>query len=153
MFGRKKENEHKGKIQMKPLNYPSKVIVVWADAISGNIEFLNVLLKSEYKELGLFVHALHNQDDARDWLMKNGYPHLLALINGVEGKTDALHWLKQNKLMTLYHMALAGDGDEDSFKWLIKNEMKDMAMVAKRIEFLKDQIEANNNDVHTISVH
>lgn len=151
MFWRKKKKEKvEGKLEVKPLNYPSKVIAVWAEAISGNKELLKVLLKSEYKELGLFVYALNNKDDARLWLMKNGYPHLMAMINGVEGKKDALNWLKQNKFELLFHMAKAGDGDEDSFKWLL-NVDKDMAMVAKKIEFVKDQIEQDNNDVHRIS--
>ncbi|MGV6861291.1 MAG: hypothetical protein ACWA41_05940 [Putridiphycobacter sp.] len=151
MFWRKKnKNKVEGKVELKPLNYPTKVVAAWAEAISGNKEILEVLLKSEFKELGLFVYALHNKDDARMWLMKNGYPHLMAMINGVEGKKDALHWLKQNKMETLYHMAKAGDGDEDAFNWLLEVD-KDMAMIAKKIEFVKDEIEADNNDVHRIS--
>jgi hypothetical protein len=151
MFWRKKKKEKvEGKLEVKPLNYPAKVIAVWAEAISGNKELLEVLLKSEYKELGIFVYALNNKDDARLWLMKNGYPHLMAMINGIEGKKDALNWLKQNKFELLFHMAKAGDGDEDSFKWLL-NVDKDMAMVTKKIEFVKDQIELDNNDVHRIS--
>ena len=50
----------------------------------------------------------------------------------------------------LFHMAKAGDGDQESFNWLL-NKDKEMAMVAKKIEFVKDQIEADNNDVHKIS--
>jgi len=148
----KKEKKEKieGKLKVKPLNYPAKVIMVWAEAISGDKKLLEVLMKSEYKELGIFVYALNNKDDARVWLMKNGYPHLMALINGVEGNTNALNWLKQNKFELLYHIAKTGDGDEDSFKWLLQVD-KEMAMIAKKIEFIKDQIELDNNDVHKIS--
>ena len=74
----------------------------------------------------------------------------MAMINGVEGKKDALNWLKQNKFEMLFHMAKAGDGDQESFRWLL-NKDKEMAMVAKKIEFVKDQIELDNNDVHRIS--
>ena len=152
MFKKKVTKNITGVIPMKPLNYPIKVLAVWGEAISGDRKFLNVLLKSEYKELGLFVHAMHNQDHARKWLMENGFPHLMALLNGVERKKDAIHWLKYNKLTTLYHMALCADGETDSFEWLIHNNQKEMAMIAKKIEFVKNEIEDNNSDPHKISV-
>lgn len=138
--------------KIKSLNYPMKVIMVWGEAISGNKELLDVLLKSEYKELGLFVYAMHNQDSARNWLMKNGFAHLLAMLNGVERKKDALLWLKAHKFTTLYHMALCGDSEEESFKWLIDNNKKEMAMIAKKIEFVKNEIADNNADPHRITM-
>ena len=42
--------------------YPIKVLVAWGEAISGNGEFRDWLLGNGYPELGLFVHALHNQE-------------------------------------------------------------------------------------------
>jgi hypothetical protein len=152
MFKKKITKSPEGLTKIKKLNYPLKVIAVWGEAISGKQDYLDVLLKSEYKELGLFVHAMHNQDRARKWLMENGFPHLLALLNAVEGKKDAQLWLKSHNFSTLYHMALCGDGDEESFKWLISNEKKEMAMIAKKIEFVKNEIEDRNNDVHTVNV-
>jgi hypothetical protein len=152
MFKKKVTKNKTGITSMKPLNYPIKVLAVWGEAISGDMKCLDVLLKSEYKELGLFVHAMHNQDDARQWLMENGYPHLMALLNATERKKDALHWLKFHKLTTLYHMALCGDGENDSFDWLMSNDQKEMAMIAKKIEFVKNEIEDNNSDPHRISV-
>ena len=122
-----------GLTEIKPLDYPTKVILVWGEAISGKQEYLDVLLKSEYKELGLFVYAMHNQDAARNWLMKNGFPHLLAMLNAIEQKKDAILWLKAHKFTTLYHMAMCADGDKDSFAWLISNGKKDMAMIAKKL--------------------
>lgn len=151
-LNRKNSNNNEGVTKIKPLNYPVKVLAVWGEAISGKKEFLEVLLKSEFKELGLFVHAMHNQDSARIWLMNNGFPHLLALLNAVERKKDARIWLKAHNFTTLYHMALCGDGDEDSFKWLIEHDQKEMAMIAKKIEFVKNEIEDNNSDPHRISV-
>ena len=151
MFKRKVTESKSGQIKMKSLNYPIKVIAVWGEAISGEKKFLDVLLKSEYKELGLFVHAMHNQDKARRWLMENGFPHLLALLNAIERKKDALMWLKAHKLTILYHMALCGDSEEESFNWLINNGHKEMAMIAKKIEFVKNEIEDNNADPHRIT--
>ena len=152
MFKKKVTKSPEGITKIKSLDYPVKVIAVWGEAISGEKKFLDVLLKSEYKELGLFVHAMHNQDDARQWLMENGFPHLLALLNAIECKKDALMWLKAHKFTTLYHMALCGDGEDESFEWLIKNGHKEMAMIAKKIEFVKNEIEDNNSDPHRVSV-
>jgi len=152
LFKKKITKPKTGLTKIKPLDYPAKVILVWGEAISGKREHLDVLLKSEYKELGLFVHAMHNQDGARAWLMENGFPHLVAMLNAVEQKKDARLWLKAHKFTTLYHMAMCADGDKGSFTWLISNDKKDMAMIAKKIEFVKNYIEEGNNDIHSISI-
>jgi len=149
---RKITKSKEGLTKIKSLDYPNKVILVWGEAISGKKEYLDVLLKSDYKELGIFVHAMHNQDDARKWLMENGYPHLLAMLNAIERKKDAQLWLKAHKFTTLFHMALCADGDKGSFAWLISNQKKEMAMIAKKIEFVKNDIEDSNNDIHSIHV-
>ena len=63
--------------------YPIKVLVAWGEAISGNEAFRNWLLGNGYPELGLFVHALHNQDEARNWLLNEGFPELMALVGAL----------------------------------------------------------------------
>jgi len=152
MFKKKVTKSPDGVKKIKSLDYPAKVIAVWGEAISGKQKYLDVLLKSEYKELGLFVHAMHNQDSARKWLMENGYPHLLAMLNAIERKKDAIMWLKAHKFTVLYHMALCGDSEDESFEWLIQNGYKEMAMIAKKIEFVKNEIEDNNSDPHRITM-
>ncbi len=136
--------------KLKPLKYPAKILVGWAEAIAGNTDLRDWFLSSnDYKELGVSVHALLLKDDARDWLMKNGYAHLMAMINGAEGNEDAIRWLDKANFQVLKHVALAGDRDEDSFKWLMKNNHIEFAMVAEKIRVLKDQIEDTHNDVHS----
>lgn len=136
---------------LKGLQYPDKILLAWGEAISGNIKIRDWLTQNGYAELGVFCFALRNKDDAREWLMNNGYQHLFALINGVERNKNALMWLKVHQFTVLYHMALAGDGDENSFNWLKQNNLKLLALIAKKIEFVKDQIEEDNNDPHRIS--
>lgn len=136
---------------IKPLQYPAKIMLAWAEAIEGNKEIRDWLIQNGYKELGLFCFALRNKDDAREWLMENGYAHLMAMVNAIEGNEVALEWLKQYKFTILQHMALAGDGDEKAFKWLVKHGHKDFAMIAKKIQMVKDQIQRDNDDVHRIS--
>ena len=151
MFGKKKQHQLEGKVELQPLNFPPKVIHVWSKAIEGDKVCLEILLKSEYKPLGLFVYALHLKDDAREWLLYNGYAHLMAMINGVEGNKDAINWLAKHQFHILMHMALSADGEVKSFEWLINNGHKDFALMSKKIEHVKDQIEMDHNDVHKIS--
>ena len=152
MFGKKKQPKKiEGKVKLQPLDFPAKVIHVWSKAIEGDKKCLEILLKSEYKPLGLFVYALHLKDDAREWLLHNGYAHLMAMINGVEGNKEAIHWLAKNNFHILMHMALSADGEKESFEWLIKNGQNDFALMSKKIEHIKDQIELDHNDVHKIS--
>jgi hypothetical protein len=136
---------------VKPLDYPPKILVAWGEAITGNTRFRDWLIMNGYRELGLFVFAMHNKDDARMWLMKNGYPHLMAMLNGIERNKNALIWLKKHGYDILFHMALAGDGDEAAYQWLLANNHAAYAMIAKKIEYIKDQIEDDNNDPHHIS--
>ncbi len=153
-FKRKKKKDSNQEIstlvQLKPLNYPPKILIGWAEAIGGNTDLRDWFLASEdYKELGMSVHALLLKNDARDWLMKNGYAHLMAMINGAEGNQDAIHWLNKSNFQILKHVALAGDRQEASLQWLIDHKQVEFAMIAERIRVLKDQIEDTHNDVHT----
>lgn len=131
----------------KGLDYPPKVLIAWGESISGNQKITEFLMK-HFPELGLFHYALRNETRARNWLMQNKQPHLMALINGIEGKKDALDWLKKNGYELLFHMALIGDGDNEAFEKLVKTDLKFFALLAKKMEHVKDQIEARNNDPH-----
>ncbi|MFZ6052771.1 hypothetical protein [Halocola ammonii] len=133
------------------LEYPQKIIIAWGEAIDGNAEIKNWLIQNGYMELGIFVHALYNQDEARDWLLKNEHPHLLALINAAEGNPNARNWLKKYKLDVLEKMALAADNDDAALDWLFDNNFRDMAVVAGKMRFVKNQIESDNSDMHRIN--
>lgn len=151
MFWKRKKEEFKveGAVKLKPLKYHPKILLGWAEAIGGNKDLLDWFMASpDFKELGVFVYALHLKEDARQWLIKNGYAHLMAMINAVERNKTALQWLEKNNFTVLKHVALSGDGNEESFEWLKKNGHPEFAMISKKIEQVKDDIEANHNDVH-----
>ena len=126
--------------------YPEKIIIAWGEAISGNFEIRDWLMKNSYPELGLFCHALYFDKSASYWLMKNA-PHLLATIKGVEGKKDAIHWLEINGFKLLAKVAKAADNDKEQMRWLMLND-KLFGVLAQRIKLVKDDIEEANNDVH-----
>ena len=125
--------------------YPEKILLAWGEAIGGNAEIRDWLLKEGYPELGLFCFALYFDKKASNWLLKNT-PHLLALIKATEGKKDARMWLKA-KFPVLYQVALAADGEVSEMEHLLKTDRL-MAGIAQKIKFTKDLIEEANNDVH-----
>lgn len=136
---------------LKDLTYPPKILLAWAEAIGGNTQIRDWLMDNNYKELAIFTYAVRNKDDARNWLMDNGYAHLMAMINAVERNSVALAWLKRFNFTILENMALSADGDEKAHEWLIQNGHKEFAYISKKIEYVKNEIEDNNNDPHRIS--
>tara|TARA_Y100000389_G_C17181356_1_gene374120 strand:+ start:126 stop:566 length:441 start_codon:yes stop_codon:yes gene_type:complete len=138
------------KIILKQLEYPSKVLVAWREAIGGNVEFRDFLIRSPYKELGIFCFAILNDKKSRKWLLDNNYGHLLATIEGIEGKDSALVFLKENGFDILFHFARSADSWKDSQIWLQKND-KLLYAISLKIEFIKDEIELNNEDPHKLN--
>lgn len=131
--------------------YPKKIIVAWAEAIGGNAVIRDWLISNGYPELGLFVFAVHNKDEARNWLLNNGFPELMALVNAAEGNAQARLWLRNNGFDILEKMALTADNSDEAFAWLMRHELQDMAMVAQKMRVVKNEIERRNNDLHMIS--
>jgi hypothetical protein len=134
---------------LKSIEYPSMVVLAWAKAVEGDEDLQNWLKDNGYPELFFTVHAIYLQDIARTWLMQNGYAHLMAMINAAEGNEKARKWLIAQNFNTLYHIALAIDHENDSWLWLAKNASKDLIILARSIQFIKDKIEENHNDPHT----
>ncbi|MEO0403897.1 MAG: hypothetical protein AAF193_03405 [Bacteroidota bacterium] len=133
------------------MQYPVKIILAWGEAISGNEEIRDWLIKNGYPELGLFSYALRNKQDARDWLMENKFPHLMALINATEGLAEARKWLQQHQFQLLLLIALSADNDDNALEELKKLPQKEWAMIALKIRAIKNRIESENNDIHKIS--
>ncbi|MBL6593614.1 MAG: hypothetical protein ISQ99_00355 [Flavobacteriales bacterium] len=138
------------KIVLKQLEYPSKVLVAWREAIGGNVEFRDFLIRSPYKELGIFCFAILNDKKSRKWLLDNNYGHLLATIEGIEGKDSALVFLKKNGFDLLFHFARSADSWKDSQIWLQKKD-KLLYAISLKIEYVKDEIELRNQDPHKLN--
>jgi hypothetical protein len=138
------------KIILKQLEYPSKVLIAWREAIGGNVEFRDFLIRSPYKELGIFCFAILNDKKSRKWLLDNNYGHLLATIEGIEGKDSALVFLKKNGFDLLFHFARSADSWKDSQIWLQKKD-KLLYAISLKIEYVKDEIELRNQDPHKLN--
>jgi len=146
---RKYSTEDLTKAEVKPIDYPAKIILAWGKAIQGNDDILFWLKDNGYPELVMATYAIYLKEDARVWLQKNGYPHLMAMINAAEGNESAQKWLLTHNYELLYHIAMAVEAEKDSFDWLGKNAPVDIFLLAKSIKIVKDKIEENHNDIHT----
>ncbi len=131
-------------------DYPVKILVAWGEAITGNIKIRDWLMKNGYTELALFTYALRNNDEAKLWLIKNNFQHLTALVNGIEGNKQALRWLEEYDFNLLKKMAIAADNDTRAMEDLMRSD-KLLAMLAMKMEAVKDEIERDNNDAHKIN--
>ncbi len=132
-------------------SYPAKVLLAWGEAIEGNQKIREWLAQNGYLELSMFTYALRLKSDAMKWLFDNGFPHLAAVVSGAEGKSAAIEWLNKYQWDVLAKVAMLGDGDEQAFKWLVSNGHQEMAIVGRKIEQVKDEIERDHNDAHKIS--
>lgn len=150
-FNRKKQikAEDIQKVNIKPINYPAKIILAWAKAIEGNDDILLWLKDNGYPELVMATYAIYLKDEARDWLNANGYPHIMAMIHAAEGNEGAQRWLLRNDFEILYHIAMAVEDEPESFAWLGKNTTPDIFLLARTIKTVKDKIEENHNDIHS----
>lgn len=147
----KKEELQKPKVKLMPINYSNMVILAWAKAIDGDLELQKWLKENGYEELVHAAYAIRLKDESRDWLMDNGYAHLMAMINGCEGNVNAQNWLLEYGLNNLYHVARAVDHEKDSWKWLVMKKRTQLAILAKCIQKVKDDIEERHNDIHSMN--
>ena len=131
--------------------YPVKVLVAWGEAISGNRELRDWLLGNGFPELGLFVHAMHNQQSAREWLQQEGFPELMALCCGTEGDARAVQWLLNHGHITLANMARAADNDDDAMRILMEEPDRIWATLALKMRSIKNGIEDRHNDWHSFN--
>lgn len=131
--------------------YPVKVLVAWGEAISGNRELRDWLLGNGFPELGLFVHAMHNQQSARKWLQQEGFPELMALCCGTEGDARAVQWLLNHGHITLANMARAADNDDDAMRILMEEPDRIWATLALKMRSIKNGIEERHNDWHSFN--
>ncbi len=135
---------------LRATEYPIKILVAWGEAIDGRKNIRDWLAKNGYPELAVFCFALKNETSAQDWLVKNGYPQFVALIKAIEGQKEAQDWLFKYKFHTLVHIAAAADGNVDSQRFLLNTD-KVYAALANKMGRIKDDIDWNNNSIHTIN--
>ena len=126
------------------IDYPAKVLLAWSEAIKGNADIRDWLMKNGYPELGLF-EALQQQRGPRvaDQATSTSWPD--PRLRGI-----AL-WLRKFKLDTLVYVARAADNSEEAMTYLVSKNHLELARVAAQMRYVKNTIERDNNDVHKIS--
>jgi hypothetical protein len=131
--------------------YPIKRIVAWGEAISGNEEIRDWLTANNYPELAAFTYAINLRDDAREWLMTEGHPELMALVIGSEGGASACKWLRAHGYSKLALVAEGADNEDEAINTLLKEGHREWAMISLKIQYVKNNIQSDHDDVHRIS--
>ncbi len=150
-FKRKKEVPSEIKpLALRAIAYEPKIILAWAKAIEGDKLIQLGLKEYGFPELFHATEAIFLKQDSRDWLIENGYAQLMAMINAAEGLPSAGEWLAANKFDLLFHIGRAVDHNPESWDWLKNFATPDLFMLAKSIQFIKDQIEENHGDIHKL---
>jgi hypothetical protein len=146
----KKEVTDRKPIELKAIQYEPKIILAWAKAIEGDKVIQLGLKENGYPELFHVTEAIFLNQVSRDWLIANGYGQLMAMVNAAEGLTEASEWLATHKFELLFHIGRAVDHNPESWVWLKQFTTPDLFMLAKSIQFIKDQIEENHGDIHSM---
>lgn len=150
-FGKKStENAVPVKMEIKPFLLAPKEVLAWIAAQEGNMEILG-WLRLNRLDIYHAINAIKLEDESRAWLAENGYMQVMAFINAAEGDEKAQKWLLRFNMLDLYHMALAIEAEEESWKWLKLNSTEDIFLLTKSIKKIKDAIEFNHNDIHSIN--
>lgn len=131
--------------------YSPKIIVAWAEAISGNKKLRDWLASNGFAELSAFTYALNLHDDARSWLMTEGHPELMALIRGAEGEKKACIWLRENNFSKLALIAEGADNDDEAIRKLLLEGHREWAMISLKMRAVKNDIQSDHDDVHQFS--
>lgn len=148
-FSKKAKEDKPKEVGLKPINYPPQVILLWTKAVEGDKTVQLWLKENGYVELFHATNAIFLVQESRDWLMNHGFAHLMAMINAAEGLESAQHWLMENRFDLLFHLGRAIDHNEESWLWLKQFSTPDIFMLAKSVQFVKDQIEENHGDIHS----
>jgi hypothetical protein len=113
-----KRSKNKGlqveEIALKSINFPAKIILLWAKAIEGDKEVQLWLRENGYQALFHATNAIYLIEPSRNWLMENGYAHLMAMINASEGLVTAQEWLAKHNMELLFHVGRAVDHEQES---------------------------------------
>ena len=81
---------------MERFYYPAKIWLAFGEAVNGNIEIAEWLLKNGFPEVAAFAHAIRGSEEATAWLFKNKYYHLAALDAAIDENIQAYTWLQKN---------------------------------------------------------
>lgn len=138
------------KLEMKPFMLSPKETLAWIAAQEGNQEILG-WLRLNRADIYHAINAIKLEDKSRKWLTENGFPHVMAFIHAAEGDAKAQSWLNRFELLEFYHMALAIEEEDESWQWLRLNSTEDIFLLTKSIKKIKDAIEFNHNDIHSIN--
>lgn len=123
---------------MEKLYYPARIWLAFGEAVTGNTEIVEWLMKNGYPEVAALAHAVRGSEEATAWLFMNKFFHLAALDAAIDENVQAYRWLQANKHPLLAVFADACRGKQAAISWLNENNLEAFVMIARKIKYLRD---------------
>ena len=125
--------------------YPTKILLAFTEAVGGNEDLFEWLLKNGYHELALLSKSLRGGEASNQILIQKKFPQFAAFDAAIHGDLKAIIWLKKHKFVFLIRLADAARGTEIALNWFEKRNLKIFVMLAKKI---KSYVDNQVYDVH-----
>lgn len=125
--------------------YPTKILLAFTEAVGGNEDLFEWLLKNGYPELALLSKSIRGGEASNQILIQQNFPQFAAFDAAIHGDVNAIIWLKKHKFVFLIRLADASRGTEIALKWFAKKDLKIFIMLSKKI---KSFIDSQVFDVH-----
>ncbi|MCD6178439.1 MAG: hypothetical protein J7K39_00895 [Bacteroidales bacterium] len=125
--------------------YPTKILLAFTEAVGGNEDLFEWLLKNGYSELALLSKSLRGGEVSNQILIQKKFPQFAAFDAAIHGDVKAIIWLKKHNFIFLIRLADASRGTEIALNWFKKQDLKIFIMLAKKI---KSFVDSQTYDVH-----
>jgi hypothetical protein len=125
--------------------YPTKILLAFTEAVGGNEDLFEWLLKNGYSELALLSKSLRGGETSNQILIQKKFPQFAAFDAAIHGDVKAIIWLKKNKFVFLIRLADASRGTEIAIQWFKKQDLKIFVLLAAKI---KSYVDNQVYDVH-----
>ncbi|MBN2236297.1 MAG: hypothetical protein JW729_01985 [Bacteroidales bacterium] len=125
--------------------YPIKILLAFVEAVGGNEDFFEWLMKNGYPELGVLSKSIRGGEVSNQWLMEHQFPQFAAFDAAIHRDLKAILWLKKYHFTFLIRLADASRGSQLAINWFLSRDLKVFVMLAAKI---KSFVDHQTFDVH-----
>jgi len=121
--------------------YPTKILLAFTEAVGGNEQLFEWLLKNDFPELALLSKSLRGGVRSNELLIIQNFPQFAAFDAAIHADPKAIVWLKKNDFIFLIRLAEASQGKKIALDWFENNNLKIFVMLARKIKsFIENQV-------------
>ncbi len=118
--------------------YPTKILLAFTEAVGGNEDLFEWLLKNKYPELAILSKSLRGGEVSNQILIQKKTPQFAAFDAAIHGDIRALVWLKKHNFIFLIRLADAARGTAVALDWFESKNLKIFVLLAKKIKSFND---------------